>query len=128
MASILITIIHLTVGSTHEIVSKYRHKTESAGILELEINYLNEICKKRRIEWNSSEFRTLFTLPEKITTSINGYIYVIDRLNSKRGRVVAIEKWGIPKWKYNGHSSINSGNDFSPNDIITTPSGLVPRS
>ncbi|CAG2204463.1 unnamed protein product [Mytilus edulis] len=101
-----------TVGFTHEILSKDRHKTESAGILELEINHRNEICKKRRIEWNSSEFGTLFTLPEKITTSINGYIYVIDHVNSKRGRVVAIEKWGQPKWAYNGHPSINSGNDF----------------
>lgn len=40
-------------------------------------------------------------------------------------RVVVIGEWGQRNWTYSGHSTINSKTDFSPNDIVTTPSGLV---
>ncbi|CAC5393402.1 unnamed protein product [Mytilus coruscus] len=97
----------------------------SAGILELlDISPVIQTCKMRRVECSSNSFKTLFNLPKKITTNINRYICVIDYLNAKSGRVVAIGTWGQPKWAYNGHPSINSENEFYPNDIITTSPGL----
>ncbi|CAG2204465.1 TRIM2_3 [Mytilus edulis] len=102
----------------------------SAGILELSnIGYSNQSFgireMMRRVECDTKNNEALFICPEKIITNINGDICVIDRINSDKAKVVVIGKWGKPKWTYSGHPSINSETEFSPNDIITTSSGLV---
>ncbi|XP_076099818.1 uncharacterized protein LOC143069192 [Mytilus galloprovincialis] len=109
------------VGFTNKIGS-------SAGILEFNMNFIHPGAfsfgiPPKRIEGNSNTF---FSLPKKITRNINGHFCVIDQpLNSKTGRIVVIGELGQCKWTYSGHSTINSKIDFSPNDIVTTSSGLV---
>ncbi|CAC5393403.1 unnamed protein product [Mytilus coruscus] len=114
-------------SKNNEIIVGFINHGGSAGILELSnIGCSSEIRQTmRRIECDSESDKALFHLPEKIATTVNGYICVIDRLNSEKSRVVVIGKWGKPKWTYTGHPSINSETDFSPNDIVTTSSGLV---
>ncbi|XP_052058535.1 uncharacterized protein LOC127698870 [Mytilus californianus] len=111
----------------NEVIVGFTNYWGSAGILELS----NIGCrygireKMRRVECDTKSDKVLFDCPEKIATNINGYICVIDRINSEKARVVVIGKWGKPKWTYTGHPSINSESDFFPNDIITSLSGLV---
>lgn len=123
----------------------------STGFLELrDINYASKV---RRVECDCGSDKKLFTLPKKITTDINGDIFVIDQLAYSK-RVVSIGKWGQSKWTYSGHQSLNrvssaeeeevqvledakrnfnfrfrehedKEGDFFPNDIVTTSSGLV---
>ncbi|XP_076095766.1 uncharacterized protein LOC143066839 [Mytilus galloprovincialis] len=122
----------------------------SSGFLEL-INFCDS--EMRRVECGRSSNKRLFGLPKKITTDINGDIYVIDQLDCSQ-RVVSVGTWGQLKWIYNGHQSLNpvstaekeevqveedamseftfgltaqghKEGDFVPNDIVTTPSGLV---
>ncbi|CAG2233017.1 unnamed protein product [Mytilus edulis] len=119
--------IHATVNN--EIILGFTNRTgSSAGIIELtdmkfDMSYTQDTSIMRRVEGSS---KALFTLPKKITKNINGYICVIDHpMGSDNGRVVVIGKFGEPKWIYSGHPDIYSENAFSPNDILTTSSGLV---
>ncbi|CAG2204466.1 unnamed protein product [Mytilus edulis] len=48
---------------------------------EIKINKHNDVCLMKRMEWNSLEYETLFSLP--VTSQINDTICVIDRPNSK---------------------------------------------
>ncbi|XP_063426989.1 uncharacterized protein LOC134710548 [Mytilus trossulus] len=122
--------IHTT--KKKEIILGFTNRRDcSAGFFELthmtfappKMIYTYNKSIMRRVEGNSKEF---ITLPKKITTNINGYVCVLDKPRyPKKPRVVVIGKWGQPKWIYSGHPDINSENDFSPNDIITTSLDLV---
>ncbi|CAC5393390.1 unnamed protein product [Mytilus coruscus] len=86
------------------IVGFTNSERNSSGFLELsDIKYANKI---RRVECDSSSDKKLFTCPKKITTDINGDIFVIDQLTYSQ-RVVSIGKWGQSKWTYSGHQSLN---------------------
>ncbi|XP_076095767.1 uncharacterized protein LOC143066840 [Mytilus galloprovincialis] len=119
--------IHAT--DNDEIILGFTNNSRSsAGIIELthmklNMSYTQDTSIMRRVEGSS---KALFTLPKKITKNINDYMCVIDQpMDSDNGRVVVIGKFGEPKWIYRGHPDINSENAFSPNDILTTSSGLV---
>lgn len=119
------TCIHSS--NRNEIIVGFTNYGVSAGIVELcNIGCSYEIDKTmRRIECDSESDKALFQLPEKIATTVIGFICVIDRLKSGKSRVVVIGKWGKPKLTYSGHQRINSQTDFFPNDIVTTSLGLV---
>ncbi|VDH99069.1 Hypothetical predicted protein [Mytilus galloprovincialis] len=61
----------------------------------------------------------LFTWPSRICTN-NKYIFVVDLLHCKPGRVVVIDKVGQLQWKYNG-----SFDKFDPKDIAVTSTEIV---
>ncbi|XP_071167152.1 E3 ubiquitin-protein ligase TRIM71-like [Mytilus edulis] len=67
-----------------------------------------------------------FSLPNVITTNINGDICVIDSLATNwDGRVIVLEYSGKFKWIYQGHSGINTEHSFSPRDIVTISTGDI---
>lgn len=78
-------------------------------------NYLNlyEVDKNRK---------PLFTVPERITSTSNGNICVVDGLDIKTGRIVILGQAGNVVGTYEGNPNINSKQrPFHPADILTTP-------
>ncbi|CAG2204468.1 unnamed protein product [Mytilus edulis] len=52
-------------ASYDRLIVGFTHTSGSAKILELKNNKHNDVCLMKRMEWNSCEYETLFTLPEK---------------------------------------------------------------
>ncbi|CAG2204469.1 unnamed protein product [Mytilus edulis] len=71
-------------ASYDRLIVGFTHTSGSAKILELKNNKHNDVCLMKRMEWNSCEYETLFTLPEKVTSHINENIYVIDSKKLKK--------------------------------------------
>ncbi|CAC5393400.1 unnamed protein product [Mytilus coruscus] len=139
-----LTFYGIHAANDYEIIVGFTNNgMNSTGILELtDIDYTKKTSDIRRVECDKGSDKQLFTVPIKITTDINGDIFVIDELHDSR-RVVSIGKWGKPKWTYSGHQSLNpvsaavasedddeeevereeKEEDFFPNDIVTTSSG-----
>ncbi|VDI34520.1 Hypothetical predicted protein [Mytilus galloprovincialis] len=71
--------------------------------------------------------KPLFTYPDSITTTINGFTFVVDWLDAAgRGRVVVLEQGGDVKQIYSGHPHINTERKtFKPRDLLTMSSGSV---
>ncbi|CAG2204467.1 unnamed protein product [Mytilus edulis] len=92
------------VNDNEIIVGFTNTNRSSTGFLV--ISDINNARKIRRVECDSGSDRKLFALPKKITTDINGDIFVIDQFASSK-RVVSIGKWGQTKWIYRGHQSLN---------------------
>ncbi|XP_071150773.1 uncharacterized protein [Mytilus edulis] len=92
------------------------------GILVYDYN-----CRHMRTYEYDTNNQRLFSLPGVITSNINEDICVIDSKNNKpwEGRVVVLGKYGNLKWTYKGHHSINSKNNFIPQDLVTTSKGLI---
>ncbi|CAC5366599.1 unnamed protein product [Mytilus coruscus] len=83
-------------------------------------------CQHVRTIERDQNNQLLFSLPEAITTNINGDICVVDSTNiSWEGRVVVLGEWGNFKWAYDGHPSINTECNFTPYDLVTTSKGLI---
>ncbi|XP_071149196.1 E3 ubiquitin-protein ligase TRIM45-like [Mytilus edulis] len=92
------------------------------GILVYDYN-----CRHMRTYEYDTNNQRLFTLPYAIVTNINEDICVLDKTNNLpwEGRVVVLGKYGNLKWTYKGHHSINSKNNFIPQDLVTTSKGLI---
>ncbi|XP_063446558.1 uncharacterized protein LOC134726090 [Mytilus trossulus] len=65
----------------------------------------------------------LFTFPDRLTSTNNGNICVVDELDaSGRGRVIVLGQTGNIVQIYTGHPNVNSKDrPFTPIDILTTP-------
>ncbi|CAC5390747.1 unnamed protein product [Mytilus coruscus] len=71
--------------------------------------------------------KNLFTYPRHITSTSNGNIFVVDRLDDDyRGRVVVLSQGGDILGTYTGLSEVNTDNDpFTPRGILTLPSDNI---
>ncbi|XP_076075725.1 uncharacterized protein LOC143046448 [Mytilus galloprovincialis] len=96
-------------------------KASRRGIMIYDFNHRHV----RTIE-RDQDNQLIFSLPEAITTNINGDICVVDNtsIESWEGRVVVLGKWGDFKWAYGGHPSINTKHNFTPFDLVTSK-GLI---
>lgn len=71
--------------------------------------------------------KNLFTYPRRVTSTSNGNVFVVDRLNDNyRGRVVVLSQGGDIMGIYNGMSEVNTDKDpFTPRGILTLPSDNI---
>lgn len=131
-----------TANRNDIIVGFTNTKRNSTGFLERSmIRDTNYASKIRRVDCDCDSDKKIFSFPTKITTDINGDIYVIDQTDFCH-RVVSIGKWGQSKWTYSCHQSLNpvssvakekgrkgfredNDDEEDEDDIITTSSGLV---
>ncbi|XP_052088451.1 uncharacterized protein LOC127725481 [Mytilus californianus] len=68
----------------------------------------------------------LFTCPGDITSTKNGYICVIDVVDSDHGRVMVLGKEGENKQVYTGHPKTNDKEKlFLPENLLTTPADNI---
>ncbi|CAC5380960.1 unnamed protein product [Mytilus coruscus] len=91
----------------------------SVLVMDHEGNYLKiyEVDENRK---------PLFTVPERITSTSNGNICVVDGLDIKTGRIVILGQAGSVVGTYEGNPTINSKQRlFHPADILTTPSDNI---
>ncbi|XP_071171220.1 E3 ubiquitin-protein ligase TRIM71-like [Mytilus edulis] len=63
----------------------------------------------------------MFKYPYKITTTSNGNIFVLDRINDNENRIVVLGQGGDLINTYTGIIQINKDQPFAPEDIVTTP-------
>lgn len=71
--------------------------------------------------------KNLFTYPRRVTSTSNGNVFVVDRLNDDyRGRVVVLSQGGDILGIYNGLPEVNTDKDpFTPRGILTLPSDNI---
>lgn len=77
--------------------------------------------KERQLELANEDRESLCTLVYRLTTNNNNDdIIIVDQISIIEGQIVAIDKSNQLKWCYNGNTTGELHNTFSPRGIVTT--------
>ncbi|CAC5393894.1 unnamed protein product [Mytilus coruscus] len=119
--------VHVSVGN--KIIVGARNKGERAFPISgpRKVIVMDLDGKKEKVYHLDSKRKPRFSVPRRITSDNDDYIYVIDILSEEdwKGRIVALNSSNGVRWVYKGHPDMKKEQIFQPNDLVSTKSNNI---